>query len=118
MEQTGSLPVVPILMFLAIVIFEIAALWRLFIKAGQPGWAAIVPIYNAYVMLKVAGKPGWWLLLFLIPLANFVFLILTMIGLAAAFGKGTGFAVGLILLNAIFIPVLAFGDAEFQGASG
>ncbi len=103
---------------LVLAIVVIAGLWKLFTKAGQPGWAAIVPIYNYYILLKIAGKPGWWLLLLLIPIVNFIIVILTMIDLAKAFGKGTGFAMGLIFLSPIFILILAFGDAKYVGVEG
>jgi uncharacterized membrane protein YoaK (UPF0700 family) len=92
----------------------IASLWRVFTKAGEPGWAAIVPIYNLVVVLKLAGKPLWWIVLFLIPLVNFVMLVLTTIGLAQNFGKGAGFGLGLAFLAPIFYPILAFGDAEYR----
>jgi predicted Na+-dependent transporter len=99
-----------------IAVFEIVAFWKVFEKAGQPGWAVLVPFYNGYVILKIAGKPGWWLLLYLIPLVNFVIAILVMIDFAKAFGKGTGFALGLVFLSGIFIPILGFGDATYRGA--
>ncbi len=104
-----------VLIELAIAILVIAAMWRIFSKAGQPGWAAIIPIYNAYVLLKVAGRPGWWLLLCLIPFVNLVVLIVVMVDLAKAFGKGTGFALGLIFLSVIFLPILGFGSAQYVG---
>ncbi|HEU4326964.1 MAG TPA: DUF5684 domain-containing protein [Roseiflexaceae bacterium] len=103
---------------LVIAVIVIAGLWKVFTKAGQPGWAAIIPIYNYYILLKIAGKPGWWLLLLIIPFVNFVIMILTMIDLAKAFGKGTGFALGLIFLSPIFIPLLGFGDAKYIGIEG
>ena len=99
---------------LAIVALFIAAFWKVFTKAGQPGWAAIVPIYNVYIMLKIAGRPGWWLLLFLIPLVNFIIGILIAIDIAKAFGKGTGFGLGLAFLGFIFYPILGFGSATYQ----
>ncbi len=101
---------------LAIGILMLAAVWRVFSKAGQPGWAALVPIYNLFVMLKVAGKPGWWLVLMLIPLVNIIILILTTVGVANSFGKGGGYAAGMIFLPFIFYPMLAFGDAQYQGS--
>ena len=99
---------------IAIAIFMIITTWKIFSKAGEPGWAAIIPIYNAYVLLKIAGKPGWWLLLFFIPLVNFVVAIIATLGLSERFGKGGGFAAGLILLPIIFFPILAFGSATYQ----
>jgi Family of unknown function (DUF5684) len=105
----------PILCF-GLVIFIFASLWIVFTKAGQPGWAAIVPIYNVYVLLKIAGRPGWWLVLYLIPLVSLVIAIIVSLDVAKAFGKGTGFGVGLALLSPVFYPILAFGDARYQSA--
>lgn len=95
----------------------IAAVWKVFSKAGQPGWAAIIPIFNFYVMCKVAGRPGWWLLLFLIPFVNLVIAIIVTVDIAKRFGKGVGFAIGMILLPFIFWPILGFGSAQYQGAA-
>ena len=100
---------------LGIAIFFIACAWRIFTKAGEPGWAAIVPIYNLIVILKIAGKPGWWFLLYFIPLVNIVIGIIVMIALAERFGKTAGFGIGLALLSPIFMPILAFGDAQYLG---
>lgn len=100
--------------YIAILIVMIIAMWKLFSKAGQPGWAAIIPIYNAYVLLKVAGKPGWWLILFLIPVVSLVIAIITLHGVSTSFGKGAGFTVGLVLLPFIFLPMLAFGSATYS----
>ncbi len=102
-----------VLIYFALIIFIFASLWRVFTKAGQPGWAIIIPIYNAYILLKIAGKPGWWLLLMLIPVVNFIVAILVYVGVAERFGKGAGFAIGLMFLSFIFFPILAFSDAEY-----
>jgi Family of unknown function (DUF5684) len=107
-----------ILIILAVVVFIIAAMWKIFEKAGQPGWAAIVPIYNMYVLLKIVGKPGWWLILFLIPFVNYVFIIWTYNMLSKSFGKTEGFTVGLVLLGIVFFPILGFGDAKYLGPYG
>lgn len=101
---------------LALVVFIIASLWIVFTKAGQPGWAALIPIYNLYVLLKIAGRPGWWLLLYFVPLVSFVIAIIVAIDVAKAFGKGTGFGIGLAFLSFVFYPILAFGDARYQSA--
>lgn len=106
-----------LLIYLVIIIVVIAGFWKMFTKAGQPGWAAIIPIYNSYIMCKIAGRPGWWVILLLIPYLNLIFWIILMVDLAKSFGKGIGFAVGMILLSFIFIPILGFGDAEYQGPS-
>jgi hypothetical protein len=116
--------VVLILVYIAVIVFEIAALWHVFTKAGQPGWAAIIPIYNVWILLKVIGRPGWWLALFLIGLIPFVgWLVVVVLGiiinldLAKSFGKRIGFAIGLILLSFIFVPILGFGSAQYVGPS-
>lgn len=100
--------------YLAILVFVIAGLWKAFMKAGQPGWAAIVPIYNLYILTKIAKKPGIWVLLMLIPIVNLVIMILLSIEVARQFGKGTGFGVGLALLGFVFWPILGFGEAKYQ----
>ena len=102
---------------IAIAVLIIASFWRIFEKAGQPGWAALIPIYNAYVMCLVAGRPGWWLVLFLIPIVNIVIGIMVAIDIARKFGKGGGFVVGMILLGFIFYPILAFGDATYDATA-
>lgn len=114
-DSAGLFGVFALAAMFAVAVFLIAAVWKVFTKAGQPGWAAVVPIYNTIVMLKIAGKPLWWLLLLLIPLVGLVFLILAFISVAKNFGKGTGFGVGLAFLSFIFFPILGFGDARYQG---
>lgn len=111
-----------VIIYIAVIVFEIAALWKVFVKAGQPGWAAIIPIYNLYILLKVIGRPGWWILLFLLGIIPFVGWIAVLvlgiiiaIDLAKSFAKSSGFAVGLFLLNFIFIPILGFGEARYVG---
>ncbi|HEY2720225.1 MAG TPA: DUF5684 domain-containing protein [Chitinophagaceae bacterium] len=107
-----------IVCWLALIILIIAAYWKIFTKAGQPGWAAIVPFYNTYIMLKVGGKPGWWLILMFIPVVNIVFAIWMINMISKSFGKDEGFTVGLILLSFIFWPILGFGSAKYQGPYG
>jgi hypothetical protein len=103
---------------LVFAVISIAGTWKAFQKAGQPGWACIVPFYNVYIMLKIGGKPGWWLLLFFIPLVNVVFAIWTTNMISKSFGKDEGFTIGLIFLGVIFWPILGFGDAVYQGPFG
>jgi hypothetical protein len=98
-----------------VAVIMIVSIWKIFDKAGEPGWAAIVPFFNLYVILKVAGKPGWWLILFFIPIVNIIIFIITILAVAEKFGKGIGFAIGMILLPVIFFPILAFGDASYSG---
>jgi hypothetical protein len=103
---------------LGFVVFIIAAMWKVFEKAGQPGWAVIIPIYNYYIMTKIAGKPGYWTLLLLIPLLNVVFLIWMYNMISKSFGKDEGFTVGLVLLGIVFWPILGFGSARYIGPYG
>jgi hypothetical protein len=103
------------LIWAALMILVIAGCWKTFEKAGKPGWAAIVPIYNVVVLLDIAGKPTWWLILMLIPLVNIVVALIVSIAVAQAFGKSAAFGIGLALLGVIFYPILGFGDAEYQG---
>jgi hypothetical protein len=102
---------------LLVAILVIAGMWKLFTKAGKPGWAAIIPIYNLIVLLQIAGKPAWWVLLFFIPVVNLIILIIIWLNVAKAFGKGAGFAIGLIFLSPIFVPILGFSDAQYSGAA-
>ena len=90
-------------------------MYGIFMKADKPGWAGFVPIYNMVVMLEIVGRPVWWLLLYFIPIVNVVILIIVLLDLARSFGKGTGFAIGLIFLSWIFMLILGFGSATYQG---
>ena len=107
-----------VIICLVFAVIAIAGMWKAFEKAGQPGWACFIPIYNVYIMLKIGGKPGWWLLMFLIPVVNVVFAIWTMNMISKSFGKDEGFTIGLIALGCIFWPILGFGDAQYQGPYG
>lgn len=113
-QSDGSgMGVVGMVITLAFIALMIASMWKVYTKAGQPGWAAIIPIYNFIVLLKIVGKPWWWVIGMLIPFVNFILLIVVSVLLAKVFGKGIGFAIGLILLGFIFYPILAFGDATY-----
>jgi len=114
-EYGGELGVFGTLLYLLVIVFYIYCLWRIFVKAGKPGWGAIVPIYNILVELEIVGRPWWWLLLMFVPVVNVVIGIIVLLDLAKVFGKSSGFGVGLILLAFIFIPILAFGDAKYIG---
>ena len=103
------------LVSLAIGVLAIVALWKMFEKAGEPGWAAIVPFYNAYVLFKITWGNGWMFLLMLIPIANIVIYIITMVKLAKAFGRSGGFAIGLIFLSVIFYCILGFDQSQYIG---
>jgi len=111
----SGIGVVGWLFYIALIAFGIFVQWKIFTKAGKPGWASIVPIYNIIVLLEIVGKQWWYLLLLFIPVVNIVILIMVMIALAQVFGKSGGFAVGLIFLSLIFMAILAFGDAKYLG---
>ncbi len=103
------------LIVLALIVLTYVADWIIFTKADRPGWASLIPFYNLYVILKIVGRPGWWLILFFIPFVNIVFGIIVIIDLSKSFGHGGGFALGLIFLGPIFHWILAFGDSQYQG---
>lgn len=112
-QQAAGIGVGFTLFMLAFAVVMIAAMWKVFTKAGKPGWAAIVPIYNLIVLLEIVRKPMWWIVMLLIPIVSLIFAILLYVELAKAFGKGGGFAAGLILLAPIFFPILGFGSAQY-----
>lgn len=111
----GVVGTVVLLIELAIAVLVIVAMWKIFAKAGKPGWAAIIPIYNLIVILEICGRPIWWILLLLIPCVNIIVSLIVLIDLAKSFGKAELFGVGLWLLGFIFFPILGFGDARYQG---
>ena len=106
------------LIALVFYIVSVMALWKVFTKAGEPGWTAFIPIVNLYKMCKIADGNGWKFLLYLIPIVNIVYYILVNIRFAKAYGKSTAFGVGLIFLNIIFVYILAFGSAQYIGPKG
>lgn len=117
LAQAGEAEAGGAVMFFYVVLFVliVVGMWKVFEKAGQPGWAALIPFYNAYVMLQIVGRPGWWLILYFVPLINIVVAIVVCIELAQSFGKGIGFALGLIFLGFIFVLILGFGSAKYIG---
>jgi hypothetical protein len=103
-----------LLCLVAFVAYMAASMWRVFTKAGRPGWAVFVPLYNLVVLCEIAGRPAWWCLLLLIPYLNAVLIVPVLVDLARNFGKGSGFAVGLWLLPFAFYPALGFGNARYR----
>ncbi len=117
-SAAAGLGVGQVIIGIACCVLVIVAMWKIFAKAGKPGWAAIVPFYNLYVLFEITWGSGIKFLLLLIPFANFVISIITMVKLAKVFGKGGGFAAGLIFLGPIFQLILAFGSAQYVGING
>lgn len=114
----GGTAAVLLLVLFTVVVLVIAGWWKMFEKAGEAGWKAIIPIWNTIVVLRIAGRPVWWFLLLLIPFVNFVVLIFVMNDLAKSFGKSSLFTVGLVLLSPVFMIILGFGDARYLGPAG
>ena len=105
-------------LLMGFIVFYFYAMWKIYVKAGFQGWEAIIPIYNYLVLLKIVGKPWWWILMLIIPGVNLIFSIWTVNMLSKSFGKDEGFTVGLLLLGFVFYPILAFGDAKYLGPYG
>lgn len=103
------------IVILAVYVVVVIGLWKTFVKAGRPGWAALIPFYNIYVLLKIVGKPGWWLILFFIPLVGLIVHILVSLRLAKAFGKSDVFGIFLLwLFGPIGFLILGFGSAKYN----
>ncbi len=100
---------------LALGILIYVSMWKVFVKAGKPGWASLIPIYNVIVLFEITNKPTWWIILMFIPFVNIVIAFILTHDLAISFGKDIGFAIGLILLPYVFYPILAFSDAKYVG---
>lgn len=103
------------LISLALFVLIIASVWKIFTKAGRPGWAAIIPIYNTIVQLQIVGRPVWWIVLLFIPLVNIVFAIIMLNDLSKSFGRGVGTTLLLLFLPFIGFPMLGFGSAKYVG---
>lgn len=103
---------------LVIAVFMVVSLWRLFAKAGKPGWASIVPFYNYIVMLEIAGKPIWWFAMFFVPFADIVFAIMTLFAFVKAYGRSDGFAVLSIFFPFVTYPMMAFSaSTQYVGVA-
>jgi hypothetical protein len=100
---------------LALMILIVVSFWKIFGKAGKPGWAAIVPIYNIIVYLQIVNRPIWWIILLLIPIVNVVVAIILTNDLAKSFNKGVGWTIGMLLLGVVFYPMLAFSADPYVG---
>lgn len=113
--QGGGGGIVGLLFPLLIFAVVVAGMWKAFEKAGEPGWAAIIPIFNVYKIIQISGNDWWWLILFFLPILNFIALIKISIDVAKMFGQGLGFGLGLAFLSFVFWPLLGFGDYQYQG---
>ena len=107
-----------IILYLAVIVLTIIGTWKVFVKAGRPGWAAIIPFYNIYVATEIARLPILWFILAILPVVSIVGQIMICIKVAENFGKSAGFGVGLALLSFVFYPILGLGEAKYQGTAG
>jgi len=101
------------IVYVALIVFFVIVMWKIFTKAGRPGWAAIIPIYNIVVLLQIIKKPVWWILLFFIPFVNIIIQIIVTHRVSRSFGHDVGFTLGLLFLSIIFYPILAFGSSKY-----
>lgn len=100
----------------AIAVITLISAWMIFEKAGEAGWKSLIPFYNTWVLTQFTGAGALWFILMFVPFVNFIALVVVVMKLAESFGKSAGFGIGLLLLSFIFFPILAFGDAQYQGA--
>jgi hypothetical protein len=106
------------LLWLVVAVVAIVALWKIFNKAGEAGWKSIIPLYNQYIILKIVGRPGWWLLLYFVPIVNIIISLIIAIDLAKSFGKSDLFGVvALWLFSLVGYLILGFGSAQYNGPS-
>ena len=101
-------------LLLIFLLLEVVALWIIFEKANQPGWGAIIPIYNVVLLFRIGGQSGWWALALLVPVVNFFVQIWLWLEVANSFGRSWLFGLGLFFLQPIFVMILAFGGSEYQ----
>ena len=111
-EAAATMSSTASLMILAFVLLVLISMWRVYERAGEPGWAVLIPIYNTYVLTRIGRVSGWWVLAMFVPLLNVVALFVISIGVAERFNRGAGFGIGLTILPFIFYPMLAWGDGQ------
>jgi hypothetical protein len=114
MNFLASAVAAPFFVWVVVALLVVAGYWKMFEKAALPGWGAIVPIYNSYLICKTAGRSGWWVLLLFIPIVGIIAAIILMSDISKRFDKSLGFTLGLIFLSPIFVPILGFGSAEYR----
>ena len=104
--------------YVAVAVLAIVGLWMVFQKAGEAGWKALIPIWNLLVLLRIVGRPAWWIVLLLIPIVNVIFSIVVLYDLSKSFGHDVGYTIGLVLLPFVFIIILGFGPDPYLGPGG
>ncbi len=106
--------VIAILTILILCVLMLISMWKVYVKSGQKGWAALIPFYNQAKMLEMTGEPLWWMALLLIPIVNVFVIIAVTNRLSRAFGHSGWFTAGLLLLPFVFWPILAFGSSQYR----
>lgn len=102
------------LLGLAVMILMVVSNWKVYSKAGKPGWTSIIPVYNIIILLEIVDRPVWWVILMFVPFVNVIISIILLHRLSLSFGKDVGFTIGLFFLPFIFLPILAFGQSQYQ----
>lgn len=103
------------LIYIALLVLIIVGTWKVFVKADKPGWASLIPFYSQYCLFDIACGNGWFFLLMFVPCVNFFALIYVYIKLAQSFGKGTGYGIAMFFFSFVFLPMLGFSDAVYEG---
>ena len=112
--QSSSSSNIELFAILALTVVIFAGFWKMFEKAGEPGWAGIIPIYNLYILVKISGNAWWWFILLLVPVVNFFAALKISIDVAGKFNRGVLFGLGLMFVSFIFYPLLGFGDYQYR----
>ena len=113
-----NIAIVGVVFIVLPVVLLVIPTWRIYVKAGEPGWSAIVPLFSQYTLCTVVGRPVWWLIWLLIPYVNFVFWLIFAMDLARVFSRSKGFGIGIWLLPFVFLPILGYGSAEYTAPTG
>ncbi len=119
MEGNGAGAGIASLIFLIVFVWLVVALiamWKMFEKAGKPGWGALIPFYNIYLLIKIVGRPGWWLFLLFVPFVNIVIEVILAMDVAKSFGKSSLWGIiFILLLGGLGYIILGFGSAQYVG---
>ena len=112
----SSIPDLYIMITAGVLVLFCLIIWiswfKIFSKAGQAGWKALVPFFNIFVFTKIIQKPIWWIAIYLIIPVGY---ILAALQVSKLFGKKIVFAMGLIFIPFVFYPILAFGKSQIGG---
>ena len=114
LNEALGMAIIPGIVGTVLFVLLFVSLWKVFTKAGQPGWTSLIPLFNILILLKIVNKPLWWFLLLFVPIVNLVIFFIIYDRLSKSFGKGIGYTLGLLFFGYIFLPLLAFGSAEYK----